>query len=220
MKHPERIKFIIWLALVTLFASVFLLSQVAYAKTPVNVSYIENDISLNGLFDKNDTIKKTKLLVLDKTNKLTKEQKEAQEIVNAKKSLENEVLSLRESVDNLSDMFVHIDKYAHDAAGNTYVPGNCTYGVKSWRPDISNSWGNANTWYSEAQSDGWNVGSKPKKGAVATSTDGWLGHVAYVESVSVDGQFVTIKEMNYGYLWNLNTRTVHYTEFRYIYELN
>ena len=71
-----------------------------------------------------------------------------------------------------------------------------------------------------AAASGWSVGQTPKKGAVATTTSGWAGHVAYVEGVSTDGKWVTISEMNYGYLYNMNTRTVYYTEFNYIYDLN
>lgn len=119
----------------------------------------------------------------------------------------------------IKNMFVHISSYASDSSGNTYAPGNCTWYAKSRRPDLPNSLGNANTWYYRAQALGWNVGSTPKKGAVGTSTAGWLGHVVYVEGVSLDGQSVTISEMNYGGLYSMNTRTVHYTEFNYIYEL-
>jgi len=120
---------------------------------------------------------------------------------------------------DIKNMFVHITGYAGDSAGNTYSYGWCTWYVKNRRPDIPNNLGNANTWYDRAAAQGWNVGLTPKKGAVATTTAGWAGHVAYVEGVSLDGQTVTISEMNY-VGWNIvSTRTVHYTEFRYIYEL-
>ena len=88
------------------------------------------------------------------------------------------------------------------------------------RPDIGNFWGNANTWQQNAKAQGWSVGDLPKKGAVATTTQGWAGHVAYVTGVSLDQKWVTIREMNYGGLYNMNDRTVYYTEFKYIYELN
>jgi surface antigen len=126
----------------------------------------------------------------------------------------------RKRLEELKKMFVRVDRYASNSAGNTYAPGNCTWYAKSRRPDLPNSLGNANTWYYRAQALGWNVGSTPKKGAVATTTAGGLGHVAIVDGVSLDGQFVTITEMNYRGLYSMNTRTVHYTEFKYIYELN
>lgn len=119
----------------------------------------------------------------------------------------------------IKNMFVNITRYSGDSSGNLYTPGNCTWYAKSMRPDLPNNLGNANTWYSRAQAQGWNVGLTPKKGAVATTTAGWAGHVAYVIGVSLDGQYATIREMNYNGLYSMNTRTVHYTEFQYIYEL-
>lgn len=119
----------------------------------------------------------------------------------------------------IKNMFVRVTRYAGNSAGNLYAPGNCTWYVKDRRPDLPNNLGNANTWYSNAASMGWNVGSTPKKGAVAATTAGAFGHVAYVEGVSLDGQYVTISEMNYRGLYNMNTRTVHFSEFNYIYEL-
>lgn len=125
----------------------------------------------------------------------------------------------RKRVEELRNMFVHVSRFAGDSAGNTYGPGYCTWYAKSRRPDLPNNLGNANTWYVRAQAQGWNVGLTPKKGAVATTTAGWAGHVAYVEGVSLDGKYVTISEMNYRGLYSMNTRTVYYTEFQYIYEL-
>lgn len=126
----------------------------------------------------------------------------------------------RKRVEELRNMFVNVNRYASNSSGNSYALGNCTWYAKSRRPDLPNNLGNANTWYSRAASMGWNVGLTPKKGAVATTTSGSLGHVAYVVGVSLDGIWVTISEMNYRGLYSMNTRTVHYTEFRYIYELD
>lgn len=125
----------------------------------------------------------------------------------------------RKRLEEIKKMFVRVSRFASDSAGNTYAPGNCTWYAKSRRPDLPNNLGNANTWYSRAAAQGWNVGSTPKKGAIGTTTAGWAGHVVYVEGVSLDGKTVTISEMNYRGLYSMNTRTVHYTEFNYIYEL-
>lgn len=122
-------------------------------------------------------------------------------------------------LEKIKNMFVNVTRYAGDSSGNLYSPGYCTWYVKNKRPDLPNNLGNANTWYYRAQASGWNVGSTPKKGAVGTSTSGRLGHVAYVEGVSLDGQTVKISEMNYRGFWVVSTRTVHYSEFKYIYEL-
>lgn len=114
--------------------------------------------------------------------------------------------------------FVHVVTYAPDSDGNTYAPGNCTWYVKSRRPDLPNNLGNANTWYTIAAEDGFSVGSQPKKGAVGTTTRGSLGHVVYVEGLNSDGT-ITISEMNYSGLYSVRTRTADPSEFSYIYEL-
>jgi surface antigen len=102
-----------------------------------------------------------------------------------------------------------------DTRGNSYAPGNCTWYVAS-RRSVGEFWGNANNWYYVAQSLGYETGDKPFRGAIAYTAAGWAGHVALVESV--DGEWVTISEMNYnGWLYQVNVRQVHYTEFLYIY---
>lgn len=98
--------------------------------------------------------------------------------------------------------------------GNGYVPGQCTWYVKNKRPDIGNYWGNADRWIYSAQADGFSIGDRPKIGAIAQAKGRM--HVAYVEDVS--GDMVTVTEMNYNFIpFNMNTRTVHYSEFTYIY---
>lgn len=101
------------------------------------------------------------------------------------------------------------------SAGNTYSPGYCTWYVKNRRPDLPNNLGNANTWFARAQAQGLPTGSTPRAGAVGTTTAGDLGHVVFVESVN--GNMVTISEMNYQGLYNMNTRTVPASSFVYIY---
>ena len=157
--------------------------------------------------------KLTLLSQLEQENKTIGELK--QKVEDKRAAAEAEKKRLAE----IKNMFVHISTYASDSSGNTYTPGNCTWYAKSRRPDLPNALGNANTWYARAVSLGWNVGSTPKKGAIGTTTAGWAGHVVYVEGVSLDGQTVTISEMNYRGLYSMNTRTVHFTEFSYIYEL-
>lgn len=185
-----------------------------------NALSIQEPTIFNGSFSKQNEVDAIRNLVSKKSEVVQVETKTVAEVTSKKQSLSEEVQQLRTQVADLGDMFVHINKYAPDSAGNSYAPGNCTWFVKSMRPDIGNFWGNANTWYSSAKAQGWNVGNLPKKGAVATTTNGWAGHVAYVTGVSLDRQWVTIKEMNFGGLYNMNTRTVYYTEFNYIYELD
>jgi surface antigen len=98
---------------------------------------------------------------------------------------------------------------------NGYSYGYCTYYVATRRAVPSN-WGNANTWYSNAQISGYRVGSTPMPGAIAWTGAGYYGHVAYVESVS--GGMVTVSEMNYNGNWGrVTSRTVPASSFRYIY---
>lgn len=172
------------------------------------------------LYELEKKLESKKLIVSVDTPKIEEAKKEALKTVEQEKQVTEQVSGLKEEISKLQSMFVKIDKYAGNANGNRYALGNCTWYVKSKRPDINNMWGNANSWYANAKAQGWNVGSTPKKGAIATTTAGWAGHVAYVEKVTLDGQYVTISEMNYGGLYNMNTRTVHYSEFNYIYELN
>ncbi len=163
-----------------------------------------------------NNLEQKKLSLLSQLEQETKSIEELKQKVEEKRAAaEAEKKRLAE----IKNMFVHVSSYASDSSGNTYAPGNCTWYAKSRRPDLPNSLGNANTWYSRAASMGWNVGSTPKKGAIGTTTAGWAGHVVYVEGVSLDGQTVTISEMNYRGLYSMNTRTAHYTEFNYIYEL-
>lgn len=98
-------------------------------------------------------------------------------------------------------------------SGNTYTYGYCTWYVKNRRPDISNGWGNADTWFSRAQAEGWAVGNKPKVGAVAAAR-GYM-HVAYV--IEVKGNRVKVAEMNY-VGWNVaSERWSDNSEWHYIY---
>lgn len=203
--------------LATLIASVFIFTPKANAASLVDTN---KGFSFGAVFNRQSEVDQSSSLVTKKSAEVKVVSDQLQTIVATKSDLSKDVDSLKQQLASLDDMFVHINKYAPDASGNRYAPGNCTWYVKSMRPDIGNFWGNANTWYANAKSQGWSVGDLPKKGAVATTTDGWAGHVAYVVGVSLDQKYATIKEMNYGGLYQMNTRTVYYTEFKYIYELD
>jgi surface antigen len=94
--------------------------------------------------------------------------------------------------------------------GDTYAWGNCTYwayAMRYWAHNpIPTSWGNANTWASNAIVDGYQVDHKPSVGAVMTTTAGSLGHVAYVTKVDSMGNW-TISEMNAPYFDVVSSRT-------------
>ncbi len=102
-----------------------------------------------------------------------------------------------------------------DNLSNLYAWGNCTAYVASKLP-VPNDWGNAITWGYMAAAQGYTVSDVPKVGSIAWSTtDSYLGHVALVEAV--DGDNVTISEMNYNGLGVVDTRLANPGEFRYIY---
>lgn len=229
MKRSKRLLNVTLATLSVLFASVILFGGTAHAQ--------EAPLPLN---DGAQLVQQTNQEVEQKTLVLQTTTQEIQSLTQKKQSLLSQLEQDKKSIEELKgkleekraaaeaekkrlaeikNMFVHVSRYAGDSAGNTYAPGNCTWYAKSRRPDLPNSLGNANTWYARAAALGWNVGSTPKKGAVGTTTAGGLGHVVYVEAVSLDGQYVTISEMNYRGLYSMNTRTVFYTEFNYIYEL-
>jgi surface antigen len=99
--------------------------------------------------------------------------------------------------------------------GNGYAFGYCTWYVAG-RRSIPGNWGDARSWYYNAQFSGYDVGSAPAVGAIAWTSAGWYGHVAYVESVS--GGMVTVSEMNYNGNWDrVTSRTVPASSFKYIY---
>jgi surface antigen len=85
--------------------------------------------------------------------------------------------------------------------GDLYDWGNCTWWAAMRRSQINepipNTWGNAATWASRAQADGYLVDNTPSYGAIMQipNVDNGLGHVAFVESVNPDGSW-TISEMN------------------------
>jgi len=90
--------------------------------------------------------------------------------------------------------------------GPHYFPyGYCTYYVSQKR---TITWsGNAGTWLSGAKSAGVETGNKPKAGAiVVTAEGGKVGHVAYVESV--DGDQITLSEMNFKGYGIVSSRTI------------
>jgi len=229
MKLSKRYLILVSTALVVLLAGVFLLAGKVYAQEQPRP-----------LFENEKIILQQKEVVEQKEGILKNAATEILQLEDKKISLSSDIDNMNKDIDGLQqklvdkkakaeaekkrlaqirNMFVRVSSYAGDSRGNTYTAGNCTWYAKSRRADIPNNLGNANTWYVRAQAQGWNVGLTPKKGAIATTTAGLAGHVAYVEGVSLDGQYVTISEMNRNGLYSMNTRTAYYTEFKYIYEL-
>lgn len=95
------------------------------------------------------------------------------------------------------------------SGSNLYTAGQCTYYVYDKVGDkIGSNWGNANNWANAAAAAGYTVNNKPSAGAIMQTSQGYYGHVAYVESVSSNGS-VTVSEMNYGHgAGVVTTRTI------------
>lgn len=100
--------------------------------------------------------------------------------------------------------------YSRPSSGggnNLYTSGQCTYYAFSKRPDIGNTWGNANNWANAAAQSGYTVNNNPAAGAILQSTAGGYGHVAYVDKVNSDGS-IQVSEMNYQGVGIVSSRTI------------
>lgn len=98
--------------------------------------------------------------------------------------------------------------------GNGYDWGQCTFFVKTKRPDIGNYWGNADQWGYSARAAGYEVNNTPTVGSIGVATN--YMHVVYIEAVNGDGT-VTLSEMNYVSLGVISTRVAPISEFVYIH---
>ena len=88
--------------------------------------------------------------------------------------------------------------------GNLFPGGYCTSYVASRR---SIPWhGNAGTWYRQAQNYGFATGQEPRAGVIIVTSESWAGHVGIVEAVN--GDSVTISEMNFLGYGRISTRTI------------
>ncbi len=96
-------------------------------------------------------------------------------------------------------------------SGNLYDYHSCTWHAKSMRPDLPNNLGNADTWYANAQAQGFAVGSNPKVGA-----GGQQGyHVVFIEKIK--GGQVYLSERNYDFNGSFRYRWANASDFIYIY---
>ncbi|EFU84021.1 secretory antigen SsaA [Staphylococcus lugdunensis] len=93
---------------------------------------------------------------------------------------------------------VSISSASHSGS-NLYTSGQCTYYVfDRVGGKIGSTWGNASNWANAAAAAGYTVNNRPSVGAIMQTSQGYYGHVAYVESVGSNGS-VTVSEMNYGH---------------------
>ena len=99
-------------------------------------------------------------------------------------------------------------------AYNRFAFGNCTYLVAGI---LNVPWGhgNANRWDNNARAMGYVVDNTPAIGAIAQTDRGRWGHVALV--LSLDGDNVLIREMNYRGYNKDSQRWVNKGKFVYIH---
>ena len=99
------------------------------------------------------------------------------------------------------------------ALGNawSYAAGNCTFWAATVLNWIPAGLGNANQWLANAKAKGLTVNSTPSVGAAAVmGGPGYssLGHVGVVTAVDSSGMNVTVSEMNYTGLGQVDSRVV------------
>lgn len=97
-------------------------------------------------------------------------------------------------------------------SGNSYVPGNCVWGIKNWVSWVPNGWGSAYQWVGRAKAQGFTISDTPQVGDVASLRGG--NHVALI--IGVSGSKATIREMNYRKLYDVNERTVPVSSWQFI----
>lgn len=228
MRIPRHITLLSSAALVAVASSVFLLPQNVSALEPTN-SLIQNkvvleeaqkrlemkSVKLKSDQEKIEEIKAKRQALADQLEADKAEIEELNKKLEAKKSAAEaaRVASVTRVSSTASYSGVSAAVSMGSVAGNGYAPGYCTWYAKNKRPDLPNNLGNANTWYSNAAAMGLPVGTTPRVGAIGQAV-GQM-HVVYVEAVN--GDTVTISEMNYGGLYRMNTRTVPASNFVYIY---
>lgn len=108
-------------------------------------------------------------------------------------------------------------------ARNYYSWGSCVYYAFNRRAQmnkpVSNQWGNAKYWASNARRAGYTVKRKPRYGAVMVSQAGYYGHVAVVERVNKNGSYL-VSEMNFPRLGVKTYRTLSKSQassYQFIY---
>lgn len=84
----------------------------------------------------------------------------------------------------------------YSANTGSYPVGQCTWGAKALAPWAGNYWGNGGDWARSAAAAGFETGSTPRVGAIASWNDGGYGHVAVVYAVQ-SATSIRVKESNY-----------------------
>ncbi|TDM12602.1 CHAP domain-containing protein [Macrococcus lamae] len=125
-------------------------------------------------------------------------------------------------VSNEAEAAVYRNPIKYKAA-NYYSWGSCVYYAFNRRAQmgryVSNRWGNARNWATNAARSGYTVRRKPVYGSVMVSKSGYYGHVAVVERVYKNGN-ILVSEMNFPRQGVKTYRTVYrsnVSSYQYIY---
>lgn len=96
-------------------------------------------------------------------------------------------------------------KVINNGTGHIFPWGYCTWYVAT---KVHVPWGgNAKNWLANAKAYGAVISNEPAVGAIVVTKDQpRYGHVAYIESVDVNG--ITVSEMNYKQFGKVNTRWI------------
>ncbi|GFH40448.1 LysM peptidoglycan-binding domain-containing protein [Lactococcus insecticola] len=123
-----------------------------------------------------------------------------------------------------SSVGVPLDVYSGPyTTRNTYAAGNCTWYVKDvFKTRMGDYWGNAKDWAASAKREGVPVDGNPVANLTiavfppgSAGADKTYGHVAVV--IAVNGDYVTIKEMNAVGYNKVSTRVVAKSAASYIH---
>jgi len=95
-----------------------------------------------------------------------------------------------------------VENYQEARKGNTYIFGYCTYYVKQVRPQTPSGLGNAKEWPVNS--------NKPQVGGVMVSYESSAGHVGFI--TGVDGDYLTVSEMNYKGFNKISSRTLKWRD--------
>jgi surface antigen len=119
-----------------------------------------------------------------------------------------QVQPVQRNIPTVGARVVGYDPYIEFKGDHLWYAGNCTRYVAS---EYDIPWtGNAATWDDQAAQHGYEVDATPREGDIYQSNEGPYGHVAIVRNV--DGDTITIEEMNYQGYGVISERTVEVTD--------
>ena len=102
---------------------------------------------------------------------------------------------------NVGNVIANLSSYKTNIDGFTGIKGQCVWYVRNRAYEkigvLTGIGGNANKWFSTAQSKGLRTGSEPNTNSIACWNGGSYGHVAFVEYYDVGSGLVYFTEANW-----------------------